>query len=53
MSPVVRILNSTLIYTVIYLGLSPCLGLDVSASMAHASEVYMHTRKPHTRHQRD
>uniref|UniRef100_A0A5K3EZQ6 Uncharacterized protein n=1 Tax=Mesocestoides corti TaxID=53468 RepID=A0A5K3EZQ6_MESCO len=39
MSPAARILNSPLICTNIYLGVSPHLGLDVNACMTHTSEV--------------
>uniref|UniRef100_A0A5K3FF86 Uncharacterized protein n=1 Tax=Mesocestoides corti TaxID=53468 RepID=A0A5K3FF86_MESCO len=50
MSPAARILNSPLIRTDIYLGLSSHLGLDISASMTHASEIEIRTCKCHTRH---
>uniref|UniRef100_A0A5K3FCK5 Ovule protein n=1 Tax=Mesocestoides corti TaxID=53468 RepID=A0A5K3FCK5_MESCO len=39
MSPVARILNSLLIHTDIYHGLSSHQGLNVSACMTHMSEV--------------
>uniref|UniRef100_A0A5K3EJL9 Secreted protein n=1 Tax=Mesocestoides corti TaxID=53468 RepID=A0A5K3EJL9_MESCO len=39
LSPAVRILNSRLISTNIYPGLSLHLGLDVGACRTHASEV--------------
>uniref|UniRef100_A0A5K3EZ55 Uncharacterized protein n=1 Tax=Mesocestoides corti TaxID=53468 RepID=A0A5K3EZ55_MESCO len=50
MSPAVRIVNSPLISTIDYSGSSSPLGLDVSTSMTHTSEVEIHMRKPHTRH---
>uniref|UniRef100_A0A5K3FJ82 Uncharacterized protein n=1 Tax=Mesocestoides corti TaxID=53468 RepID=A0A5K3FJ82_MESCO len=50
MSSDAGILNSPLIRTNIYLGVSSHLGLDTSPSKTHASEVQIHTRKRHTRH---
>uniref|UniRef100_A0A5K3FTE5 Uncharacterized protein n=1 Tax=Mesocestoides corti TaxID=53468 RepID=A0A5K3FTE5_MESCO len=54
MSPAARILNSLLIHTNVYPGLSSHMGLDVSACMTHTSEAYCVSQTPRTtqRHQR-
>uniref|UniRef100_A0A5K3EY30 DUF676 domain-containing protein n=1 Tax=Mesocestoides corti TaxID=53468 RepID=A0A5K3EY30_MESCO len=51
MSPAARILNSPFIRTNIYLGVSPHLGLGVSA---HIRDINTHAQTPHAtqRHQR-
>uniref|UniRef100_A0A5K3G2K7 Ovule protein n=1 Tax=Mesocestoides corti TaxID=53468 RepID=A0A5K3G2K7_MESCO len=49
-SPAVRILNSLLIPTKVYLEPSSYFGLDVNTSRTHASEVQIHTHKWHPRH---
>uniref|UniRef100_A0A5K3FSV2 Ovule protein n=1 Tax=Mesocestoides corti TaxID=53468 RepID=A0A5K3FSV2_MESCO len=48
MAPAARILNSHFIHTNIYLGLSSCLGLDVSSFMAHNRGINTHAQTPQT-----
>uniref|UniRef100_A0A5K3F794 Uncharacterized protein n=1 Tax=Mesocestoides corti TaxID=53468 RepID=A0A5K3F794_MESCO len=54
MSPAALILNSSLIYTDISLGLFSHGGLDVSACMTHTRGINTHAQTPHRtqRHQR-
>uniref|UniRef100_A0A5K3ETL1 Uncharacterized protein n=1 Tax=Mesocestoides corti TaxID=53468 RepID=A0A5K3ETL1_MESCO len=54
MSPATQFLNSPFISPNIYLGVSPHIGLDVSACMTHIRAMHTHAQTPHTtqRHQR-